>query len=49
MRRRKPRPTPIAARWREYERRKAQFLRDLTPSPEDYERFIYELGKKLGL
>ncbi len=36
--------------WREYERRKAQFLRDCAyPTPEQYERFIFELGKKLGL
>jgi hypothetical protein len=36
--------------WREYEQRKAQFLRECAyPTPEAYEQFIFTLGKKLGL
>ena len=48
----KPRQRPKrtgAARWREYERRKAEFLRDANSKPGDYEHFIRQLGKKLGL
>jgi hypothetical protein len=41
---------PAAERWREYERRKADFLRDARDvSPGDYEQFIRRLGNKLGL
>lgn len=36
--------------WREYERRKQEFLRDCQyPTPEAYEQFIRKLGQKLGL
>lgn len=36
--------------WREYERRKQEFLRECAyPTPEAYEQFIRKLGKKLGL
>ena len=39
-----------ASGWREYERRKQEFLRDCAyPTPEAYEQFIRQLGKKLGL
>lgn len=39
-----------ASSWREYERRKQEFLRDCPyPTPEAYEQFIRKIGAKLGL
>lgn len=46
--RNKARPARVD-KWREYERRKAEFLRDANAKPGDYEQFIRRLGEKLGL